>query len=468
MTLDASPSEIVYQGAGTWGPFAIPFRFPALADLDVWRRAANGTLSQLVSGVDFSATGAGEVAGGTLTLVDPLAPGTSLIIRRQLAPTQPTAFVESDVLSAAALEGAFDRLGMLAQEMARRAVQAAPGDEAPGPQVLPRLAERAGRIAGYDAAGRPSFGRATMDEVDAAVARAGPSGGSGGGGGASLPVVRPADYGRVLKALAGTVAWGQVDAAEVSGLGSAAARDAGTAPGEVAFQDATGQLRLGWANAGSNGVARLAVSAVERGDIAVQGVHKATGVGLDLVVNESDPASARHIRFSDQLGVNGWIAAERGDVIAMEGAYGLAFSTQGGSRRLEIAGGGAVSLGGASPAPGHGLAGDLTLPAARAIRARNVAKAWVCFNGTGTVAVRDAFNVASITDNGVGDYTINFTNAMSDANYAVLGNSGGISGNPVLCIHSSPGPATTNVRVLTTVYGSNTDAPLNSVMILGL
>jgi hypothetical protein len=45
------------------------------------------------------------------------------------------------------------------------------------------------------------------------------------------------------------------------------------------------------------------------------------------------------------------------------------------------------------------------------------AKAWVNFNGTGTVAIRAQFNVSSITDNGVGDYTANFTNAMSDTNY---------------------------------------------------
>lgn len=46
------------------------------------------------------------------------------------------------------------------------------------------------------------------------------------------------------------------------------------------------------------------------------------------------------------------------------------------------------------------------------------AKAWVNFNGTGTVAILDSNNVTSITDNGVGDYTINFTIAMSSANYA--------------------------------------------------
>ena len=48
-----------------------------------------------------------------------------------------------------------------------------------------------------------------------------------------------------------------------------------------------------------------------------------------------------------------------------------------------------------------------------------IAKAWVNFNGTGTIAIRDSFNVSSITDNGTGDYTVNFTTAMPNANYAI-------------------------------------------------
>lgn len=48
-------------------------------------------------------------------------------------------------------------------------------------------------------------------------------------------------------------------------------------------------------------------------------------------------------------------------------------------------------------------------------------RAWVNFNGTGTVAIRASFNVSSITDNGTGDYTVNFTTAMTDANYGAFG-----------------------------------------------
>ena len=52
-------------------------------------------------------------------------------------------------------------------------------------------------------------------------------------------------------------------------------------------------------------------------------------------------------------------------------------------------------------------------------------RAWVNFNGTGTVAIRASGNVSSITDNGTGDYTINFTTAMPDANYSAHITAGG-------------------------------------------
>lgn len=48
-------------------------------------------------------------------------------------------------------------------------------------------------------------------------------------------------------------------------------------------------------------------------------------------------------------------------------------------------------------------------------------RAWVNFNGTGTVAIRGSGNITSITDHGIGDYTVNFTNAMPDTNFAAVG-----------------------------------------------
>jgi hypothetical protein len=56
-------------------------------------------------------------------------------------------------------------------------------------------------------------------------------------------------------------------------------------------------------------------------------------------------------------------------------------------------------------------------------------RAWVNFNGTGTVAIRGSGNVSSITDNGNGNYTVNFSTAMPDANYSISGFTTDIDGS---------------------------------------
>ena len=77
-------------------------------------------------------------------------------------------------------------------------------------------------------------------------------------------------------------------------------------------------------------------------------------------------------------------------------------------------------------------------------------KAWVNFNGTGTVAIRGAFNVSSVTDNGTGNYTVNFTTAMVDANY-----SGSFCGNGIAQIPAFYTATTTSVQVLYYTPASN-------------
>jgi len=68
------------------------------------------------------------------------------------------------------------------------------------------------------------------------------------------------------------------------------------------------------------------------------------------------------------------------------------------------------------------------------------ARAWVNFDGTGTIAIRAAGNVSSITDNGTGDYTVNFAVAVSDANYSgVVSGSGPVNINHTPSFLGSPG-----------------------------
>jgi hypothetical protein len=62
------------------------------------------------------------------------------------------------------------------------------------------------------------------------------------------------------------------------------------------------------------------------------------------------------------------------------------------------------------------------------------AKAWVNFNGTGTVAIRGSYNVSSITDLGVGSYRVNYTTAIVDANYAPISTCSGYSADRVATV----------------------------------
>lgn len=99
-------------------------------------------------------------------------------------------------------------------------------------------------------------------------------------------------------------------------------------------------------------------------------------------------------------------------------------------------------------------------------------RAWVNFNGTGTVAIRASGNVSSITDNGTGDYTISFTTELPDADYGVdLSASGTGTSDGAAWIHGSAAPTlkTTSALRITTGIGSTgafADAALVSVGVI--
>lgn len=89
----------------------------------------------------------------------------------------------------------------------------------------------------------------------------------------------------------------------------------------------------------------------------------------------------------------------------------------------------------------------------------SAAKAWVIFDGSGTPAILASYNVASITDNGVGDYTVNFTNSFSSADYAiagVVGNASAAASTRLLEVSTTNLPTTSACRVF--VVFSNTGA----------
>ena len=76
-------------------------------------------------------------------------------------------------------------------------------------------------------------------------------------------------------------------------------------------------------------------------------------------------------------------------------------------------------------------------------------RAWVNFNGRDTVAIRASGNVSSITDNGTGDYTINFTTAMPNTNYCALASASASDANSALCEFSDRVITTSGIEIAT-------------------
>tara|TARA_Y100000361_G_C11056432_1_gene288124 strand:- start:229 stop:621 length:393 start_codon:yes stop_codon:yes gene_type:complete len=101
------------------------------------------------------------------------------------------------------------------------------------------------------------------------------------------------------------------------------------------------------------------------------------------------------------------------------------------------------------------------------------AKAWVRFKSNGTQSIYDSYNVSSVTDDAYGRFTVNFSNAFSNANYVFYGNcsSGGDNGNEsVLSLHSSNSNAQTSLckfRVTKTINGDYNEKDTTAIGFIG-
>jgi len=95
------------------------------------------------------------------------------------------------------------------------------------------------------------------------------------------------------------------------------------------------------------------------------------------------------------------------------------------------------------------------------------AKAWVNFNGNGTIAIRDSLNVASMTDQGVGEYQANYTSNMGNANYSASGFAG--SDGEFLSIRNNVTSVTTSFIYVAqkNFNGSYLDDSLVQIMVVG-
>jgi hypothetical protein len=138
----------------------------------------------------------------------------------------------------------------------------------------------------------------------------------------------------------------------------------------------------------------------------------------------------------------------------------------GGSGVTTSTGTGAVVLG-TSPTLATPTFDSAQLPTISGTAPLYMCRAWVNFNGTGTVAIRASGNVSSITDNGTGDYTVNFTTAMPDANYSLVNNMTSINDTAVAtaCIKASTTPTTSSVNVWCYYANSAADAAFDPLYV---
>lgn len=222
------------------------------------------------------------------------------------------------------------------------------------------------------------------------------------------------------------------------GLGTAATKDTGTASGEVPLNGSDADF------SGLN---------IE-GDVRSAGAIRTTGL------TSTGDATAPHFSFT----------ADEDTGMYRAGANEIGFSTDGVERLLISSSGANVSgtvtatgwSGGtqseATWETGTSTTEGIVSPAkvAASAEVNSPVKAWVNFDGTGTVLIRESFNVSSITDNGTGDYTVNFDTAMPDANYTVVSPSlsslearGGVFIGPYVS-STSPSDANPQASLLTT------------------
>lgn len=172
MTVAALTPYKAYSGNGSTFVFAAPFRFLAASHLELTIEDADGIVTALALGADYSVAGGSSDSGGTVTLTTPPAAGETLKIRRQTPRAQEADYTTGDNFPAEAHELALDRLMLIAQEQdLALAEMEARTLRVPAPETvaeLPARAVRALRALAFDASGNPAAGPLTSN-LEAAV-----------------------------------------------------------------------------------------------------------------------------------------------------------------------------------------------------------------------------------------------------------------------------------------------------------
>ena len=152
MTISTTDSRISYNGNSVTTVFSFPYRFLANGDLVVVSVDAAGVETVKTITTDYTVTGAGANAGGSVTMIVAPVTGTRLVIYRDTEVVQETDYTSGDAFPAESHERALDRLTMIMQEKtpgaagATRAIQIPIGDPTTALTTLPPSIARLGKF----------------------------------------------------------------------------------------------------------------------------------------------------------------------------------------------------------------------------------------------------------------------------------------------------------------------------------
>jgi hypothetical protein len=172
MTVSSSINQVSYSGNGTTVLFPVNYYFLQDSHLQVILVAANGTETVQTLTTNYTVTGAGNEAGGSITMLVAPPTGTQLIVVRNVPATQETDYLANDPFPAESHERALDKLTMLVQQNERdvgRAIKFPTGDSTSINNVLQPAGTRATKLLGFAANGGVTTSSKTIAAVDAAV-----------------------------------------------------------------------------------------------------------------------------------------------------------------------------------------------------------------------------------------------------------------------------------------------------------
>lgn len=441
MTVSSTNHRMDYPGDDTTGPFPFTFKIFDDTDLLVTLRDADGEESTLALNSDYTVDGAGEEEGGEVETTIAVATGEHLTIRRVLPLTQETDLKNQGNYLAETVEDTEDRAVMILQqhqdEIDRSLKLSETTDPADVSVALPTPA--AGQLIGWNAT---EDGFVNVEPGDVEIA---------------IPATDSVDN-TILADMAQGRVKGRADSAGTGNpqdlTGAQVRTIIGMEPDATTLEISGTTLRIKAAGVGASHIASAAIT----------GQAAETSPAVDDLILLSDTSEAGALNKMTLANVMTTINVLTADASPDNAAdYVVTYDASAGTAKKVLI----ANLASASPAASTSSSGIIELATAAevqtgtdAVRAvcpstqkyhQSACKAWVRFAGaSGTIA--DSYGVTSVAHTGTGIFTITWSTAFNNSNYAVLATTSGTSIGAdecgIACVDYVSPPTTTTTRLI--------------------